>query len=144
VTLVYTYSYPSLLYRCTAELSVVCIAISAGLALTSWGETSVSLFGAALVLLAGCMGGLRWIALSHTHSYRSSMFKCTNLSPHRDPYKERAVCEPFLALKKKKIVMIVQLILGSFHFLSFTPYTTSLTCFLDGHSANASCTCMTN
>ena len=45
---------------CSVNLACICTTISIGLALASYGTTSVSLLGVALVLSAGCVGGLRW------------------------------------------------------------------------------------
>ena len=44
---------------CSARLCITCTSISLGLCLASYGETRLSLLGAALVLMAGCLGGMR-------------------------------------------------------------------------------------
>lgn len=46
--------------RCSVSLCATCTAMSAGLGLASYGATATSLTGAALVLGASCLGGLRW------------------------------------------------------------------------------------
>mmetsp|Transcript_19016 Transcript_19016/g.24810 ORF Transcript_19016/g.24810 Transcript_19016/m.24810 type:complete len:408 (-) Transcript_19016:134-1357(-) len=67
-----------LLEKCSMKLSLVCIAVSVGLGLASYSETHVSKVGIILVLLAGCLGGLRW-ALSQRLIYLHDRFRKSSL-----------------------------------------------------------------
>jgi solute carrier family 35 protein C2 len=48
------------LEECSVKLMGICFTMSIGLALASYGATRVSLLGIVLVLMASCVGGLRW------------------------------------------------------------------------------------
>ena len=48
------------LEECSVKLMGICTMMSIGLALASYGATRVSLLGIVLVIMASCVGGLRW------------------------------------------------------------------------------------